>query len=373
VIARFSAAQKLALGMLIGVASCLDAADERAERDESVGKGVAAGATFEVEGGLASIRQLEPGLLSLWAGAPSLQVHARRGAAAPEVWALTIENLLPDAVLEGATAAGDPIAAAMTLHERPTQQQWTISLPADTDVMLTIRSPREQPAPFRFALLSDIQEAIDRVQDIYARMNGDPSIEFVVSAGDLTRQGPPDQMERFQRELRGLAVPYFATLGNHELGTGGGEPFQRYFGRANFRFVYRGMQFTFLDSASATLSPRVYERLDDWLEEGRGRVHAVLMHIPPLDPVGVRNGAFADRDEAAKLLAKLAGGSVDLTLYGHIHTYYPFQNAGIPAYISGGGGAIPERFDGIGRHFLTIDVDPGRGVLQTAIVRIDHD
>src|SRR5260221_4504482 len=97
------------------------------------------------------------------------------------------------------------------------------------------------------------------------------------------------------------------------------------------------------------------------------------MHIPPVDTVGVINGSFADRDEAAKLLAKLAGGHVDLTLYGHIHSYYPFSNAGIPAYISGGGGAIPERFDGIGRHYLTIDVDPAQVVLPTADVRIDRD
>jgi hypothetical protein len=37
------------------------------------------------------------------------------------------------------------------------------------------------------------------------------------------------------------------------------------------------------------------------------------MHIPPLDPTGVRNGAFASRSEAAKLLARLAEGGVDLS------------------------------------------------------------
>jgi hypothetical protein len=62
---------------------------------------------------------------------------------------------------------------------------------------------------------------------------------------------------------------------------------------------------------------------------------------------------------------------VDLTLYGHIHSYYAFDNAGIPAYISGGGGAIPERFDQIGRHFLTVDVAAERGVERVATVRVD--
>jgi 3',5'-cyclic AMP phosphodiesterase CpdA len=228
-------------------------------------------------------------------------------------------------------------------------------------------------ATWRFALLSDIQEAIDRVQDIYTRMNADPSIEFVVSAGDLTTRGAPEQLDRFKAELERLRVPFFATLGNHELGTDDGAPFQRAFGRASFRFLYGGVTFTYLDSASATIDPRVYDWLNGWLDEARGGTHVVLMHIPPIDPIGVRNGSFAERNEAAKLLALLAGGNVDLTLYGHIHTYYPFSNAGIPAHIAGGGGAIPERFDGIGRHYLTIDVDPKGGVLQTGLVRIDGD
>jgi Icc protein len=71
------------------------------------------------------------------------------------------------------------------------------------------------------------------------------------------------------------------------------------------------------------------------------------------------------------LLARLAAGGVDLTLYGHIHSYYRFHNAGIPAYISGGGGSHPERFDQIGRHFLVVDADPGAGTLQVRVVRVD--
>jgi 3',5'-cyclic AMP phosphodiesterase CpdA len=355
------------------VAGCLSVADERSRRDEDIGKGEVGGARFEVQDGLAAIRQLEPGVLTLWAQAPELRVRGRRTASAPEVLTLTVDNALPDATLEATTHSGVVLTPQPVPRGRPTEKQWTVALPQDEDTTLFVHSARGAPtSTWRFALLSDIQEAIDRVQDIYARMNADPSIEFVVSAGDLTTGGKPDQLERFQRELESLVVPFFATLGNHELGTSG-VPFQTYFGRASFRFVYGGMQFTFLDSASATIDPRVYGWLDGWLAEGLNGMHTVLMHIPPIDPIGVRNGSFADRNEAAKLLAMLAEGRVDLALYGHIHSYYAFSNAGIPAYISGGGGAIPERFDGIGRHYLTIDVDPKESVVQTAIVRIDVD
>jgi hypothetical protein len=49
--------------------------------------------------------------------------------------------------------------------------------------------------------------------------------------------------------------------------------------------------------------------------------------------------------------------------------------AGIPAYISGGGGAIPERFDGIGRHFLVVELGKDsqghNAVDDVRVVRVD--
>ena len=100
--------------------------------------------------------------------------------------------------------------------------------------------------------------------------------------------------------MTGLAFPIYATLGNHELGTRD-DLFHDYYGRGNFSFVYRNVQFTLLDTASATLAPVVYDWLGGWLIEGIDRVHFVFAHIPPLDPIGTRNGAFASRLEANKL------------------------------------------------------------------------
>ncbi|WP_437599859.1 hypothetical protein WMF28_44240 [Sorangium sp. So ce590] len=47
------------------------------------------------------------------------------------------------------------------------------------------------------------------------------------------------------------------------------------------------------------------------------------------------------------------------------------MNAGIPAYISGGGGSRPERFDQLGRHFLVVDADPAAQTLGVWVVRED--
>ena len=348
------------------VAGCLRPSEERAEQDLEVGHESAAGLRIDVSDGLGAVRSVEPGGLRLWASAPTLTITLERPDDAEADWHVEVDNCLPDAELEGP----DGVVVAELDRVLSTRCSWQVVLPPGVPVVLTVRSPRDRTAgAFRFGLLSDVQDAVDQVQDLYDRMNQDPALDFVLGTGDVTGHGSAQEYRTFQAALDGLTVPYFTTLGNHELGESPCR-FQEYFGRGNLHFVFRGVHFTLLDSASGTLDPLVYDWLDGWLEAGRSSVHVVAMHMPPLDPVGLRNGAFSSRIEAGKLLGELAEGGVDLTLYGHVHSFYHFHNAGIPAYLSGGGG-LPERFDGIGRHYVAIDVDPVLGLQGVEMVEVD--
>jgi hypothetical protein len=83
--------------------------------------------------------------------------------------------------------------------------------------------------------------------------------------------------------------------------------------------------------------------------------------MPPVDPFGMRYGSFRSTRDGRRLISRLVEGGVDLTLYGHIHTLVEYENGGIPAYISGGGGAAPMKLDGIDRHFLVVELAPDLG------------
>jgi Icc-related predicted phosphoesterase len=359
-------ALRAVLLLALATSTCLEPSEDRAERDLEIGKATIPALTVDVAEGHAAIRALEPGQLTLWGSVPRFDVDLNRSSAVSKFWTLEVWNALPDTQLSSNTE--------LEISELPTdvatRKRWSLSVP-EGRTRISVGPPMAtQRAAFRFALMSDVQEAIDDVSDVYDRINAEPDVRFLLGAGDLTERGTRAELERFESELLRLKIPYFTTLGNHELGT---TPslYQEFFGRANYHFQFQGVSFTLLDSASATLDLQVYTWLDAWLAKAKNSVHVVAMHIPPLDPSGVRNGAFASRAEAAKLLGRLAEARVDLTLYGHVHSYYAFDNAGIPAFISGGGGAIPERFDRIGRHFLVIDTDPDRGVLGTRMVRVD--
>lgn len=356
------------LALLAG--GCTRPAEERALKDLEVGLAEAGGVAFTVEDGLAVVRKQEPGVLTLWGSAPAFHVRAVASSGATETWTVVVRNAMPDAELS-AMVGSEPLLVDSLPGPLPTVKTWRVQLRPGAEARLTVAPPMwNQAMPFRFVALADVQEALPRVGDVYRRINEDPTLKFIFFSGDLTQRGSVEELEEFQSRLQESRIPLFATLGNHETFT----PDMRwheYFGRGNLHFTFQGVHFTMIDSGNGALDPRAEEMLDGWLAAGQDAVHILGTHIPIVDPIGVRNGAFASRNEAASLLAKLARGRVDLTLYGHVHSYYSFSNAGIPSFISGGGGAIPEQFDGVGRHFLAVEVHPAQGVRTVSLVRVD--
>ena len=348
----------------LGLATCFLPAEERVDLDRELGRAHANGVEVRVEDGLASVRSFDGERLTLWAQAPTLRIHidAPLGQARP--LRIDLLNCMMTATLSlngGPSVAPEPVAE----HAAACRFDQTLTESSVIDIFPSA----EEDQPFVFAVLSDVQGGIGEVQDIFERMNADPELAFVVSTGDLTDEGTRPQLERFQRALATLEIPLFSTVGNHEMGAPP-RHWHELFGPFNIHFRYRGVAFSLVDSGNGTIDPQVYERLDGWLEQARSAPHVVLTHVPPLDPSGLRGGGFRSRKEAAKFLTKIGKGKVDALFLGHIHSYYAFSSAGVPSYISGGGGAIEEKLDGIARHYLRVRVDPKTGIQDVAVVRV---
>lgn len=362
----------LALGAL-QAAGCLRPASERAERDLEVGQGTAGGVTFEVEGGLAAIRRLEPGRIELWAQAPLLEVRARSAPGATATWLLVVENACPDSVL----VARSGVSTSTRLVEPPgspaTRRSFALSLARAAEARFSVGPPdASAPGSLRFAIINDLHVRTDDASDLrdaITLLDTDGALRFVLSAGDITQAGEEAELARVQEELRALRVPFYATVGNHEVSPFGESAWPERFGRHSSHFWFAGVCFSLVDSSTATIDPTVYGWLDEWLAGARGRPHVFVTHMPVIDPVGTRNASFRSRKEAGKLLARLAGGRVDLVLHGHVHSFYAFFEGGIPAYISAAGGPMTEKLDDIGRTLLLVDIGPG-GVKEVERVEL---
>jgi hypothetical protein len=355
---------------VVGWLGCVRPAEERTLEDLEVGVAEGGGLSIDIDDGAAAVRRIEAGRIDLWAQAPTL----RATISAPggdDLTRLTVKNCMPGAELAAEDADGEPIAVTVLASARPTDCRFDLALPAGEGIQLALAPADAGSADrFRFAAMGDIQTALPSVDDVFDRINDEPGLRFVVSTGDLVEDGQLAEYDLLLAKLDLLDIPYYSTIGNHEL-RDNIDRWHDLFGRYNIHFTFKRVAFSMVDSGNASLDPVVHDWLEGWLDDAKGEVHVFGTHYPPIDPVGARAGSFRSRKEAAKLLSHLADGEVDLTLYGHIHSYYSYENAGIPAYISGGGGALPEKLDGIGRHFLVVEVEPGVGVDTVAVVRVD--
>nr|MDQ3365289.1 metallophosphoesterase [Myxococcota bacterium] len=255
--------------------------------------------------------------------------------------------------------------------ERPTVATFRVTLASGTTTLRLAPPDADVVEPFRVASMADIQTALPDVDDVFREISAVPDARFVIAMGDITDRAEISEYDLFEQQLLTLDIPFYSTIGNHELWADPARWWVR-FGRMNFHFTFKGAAFSFVDSGDAGVDPVVEEWLDGWLAGAQDQAHVFLTHMPPVDPLGIRYGSFRSTRDGRRLLARLAAGEVDLTLYGHIHTYEQFDNAGIPAFISGGGGADPMMFDGIDRHFLVVEIDPGAGAIGTVdLHRVD--
>jgi predicted phosphodiesterase len=299
-------------------------------RDRQVGERETPEQTVMVRDRTAAVRSSASERIELWAQAPGLELSLTRSVGPLR---LDIFNCPRDSVL--VWSGGSVVAARVDDHLASCR----FDLPAVGSETVRVGPPdRELDAPFVFAVLSDVQRAINEVHEVFERMNQDPELRFVVSTGDLVNTGALDELQHFQRELERLSVPFYSTVGNHEMGADA-HAWHDLFGPFNVHFGFKGVRFSLVDSGNATIDPHVYDWLDGWLDAARDQVHVVLTHVPPLDPVGLRGGGFRNRKEGAKLMQKLADGRADALFLGHIHSFYAFSAAGVSTYISGGGGA----------------------------------
>jgi Icc-related predicted phosphoesterase len=348
--------------LLLFAVACTRPSAERALGDLEVGTAVLGGANVTVTDGMAAIRKLADTELELWASAPAIEVTITSDALA--TWTIVVNNTPVDAVLaiEGRTIVREQ-------GTRPTVARFMVPIVAGPNILVIAPPDHDQPGAFRVAAMADIQSAMPSVHEVFEAISAVPDLRFVVAMGDITDRAEIAEYELFEQKLLALDIPFYSTIGNHELWADPDRWFTRY-GRMNFQFSFKGAAFTFVDSGDAGLDPIVEEWLDGWLADAGTKPHVFLTHMPPIDPVAYRYGGFRSMRDGHRLLARLVEGGVDLTLYGHIHTHIEFENAGIPARISGGGGADPMRLDGIDRHFLVLEVDD-RAIGDVSVHRVD--
>jgi len=194
-------------------------------------------------------------------------------------------------------------------------------------------------------------ESGELLSDAVAQVNETPNIDFVMFTGDMINTPYQKELMKFLTYANQLRVPWYATLGNHDICIGGFLTKQLYidilnghnknfhFKKPYYSFVpKKGYKVIGLDSiidtritANGQIDEEQVKWLDKELSKSKNDVVLIFLHVPIIEPLHSQNHCLLNADEVLKVLNKYKNPIAVFS--GHYHTTKIIQQKNI-LYVS---------------------------------------
>ena len=171
---------------------------------------------------------------------------------------------------------------------------------------------------FSFIVLTDTHIenentfGFEKIKDIITA-----DISFVVIAGDITQSGYRWDLEKYIEIAKGMGVPCYPVIGNHDVFFGNWPVWRDMIGSTNYRIDGGGATLLILDSANAFLGNDQLDWLKRELKTARGRVF-VFSHVNLFVESPLTIQQFTDTRERARVTSILRN-KCDAVFMGHAH------------------------------------------------------
>jgi 3',5'-cyclic-AMP phosphodiesterase len=179
------------------------------------------------------------------------------------------------------------------------------------------------------AFVGDSQRFYDEIENFISKVNGIPSVDFVLLAGDITDFGLLQEYELIESMMSRLNKPYIGVVGNHDVLAKGEEVFTRMFGPTNFSFTYRDVKFVCHNTNSKEYNtgnvPDINWMKNELVQDDTAKYFVPVSHVPPFS---------SDFDDALEgqystLLKETPNVLISLHAHVHKHTDGEYYNDGV--------------------------------------------
>lgn len=167
---------------------------------------------------------------------------------------------------------------------------------------------------------------------------------FIVVGGDITQNGRKVDVDRFITEAAAIGVPVYATIGNHDLYSGGWDN-TRALGPTSFSVrVGTSARLICLDTGNGTLGRAQADWLEQTLAASAEDTVIVATHMHFFINELFETQQLTSLEETTALISLYRRYGVDLALCGHLHksegrTIGSMRYAISPSFLDGSGNA----------------------------------
>ena len=237
---------------------------------------------------------------------------------------------------------------------------------------------------FTFVVLGDNRDGKGVYQRLLAKAI-ERKPDFVINTGDqIDKPGDMEEWAEFWEMSKIVKVPYFLTVGNHDVRDAKSEEIYREQvdlpgNELYYSFTAGTCLFVVLDSyltdEHKKITGKQYEWLEGLLSKSTAKHKFIILHHP-LYPEKGQGSHFGDCLDAYpvdrnKLAALLVKHNVGMVFCGHEHYYLRKMVDGIQQVIIGGGGAPLYAGDEKGGYYHYILVTVDGATISAEVVDID--
>lgn len=214
---------------------------------------------------------------------------------------------------------------------------------------------------FKFAVFSDIHTTEESIHtlDQLGQDVVEYDIDFLIVAGDLTENGLELEYSRSRKNLWELAIPYYVTIGNHDLyQKDGWSTWMKYYGPSTYSIrVSNYIQFIFIDSASGSIGKTQMQWLEGELKDCLPNT-IVVSHYPIYNGISPSIWRLSSSEERYRMTSLLRDYNVMAYISGHYHSFEHYDLSGIEHFIVGS--MYPESLDSGTRGYLLCSFKNGQ-------------
>jgi predicted phosphodiesterase len=177
-------------------------------------------------------------------------------------------------------------------------------------------------APYSFIVLSDTHiengntHGLEKITGV-AQAAG---AKFVVVTGDITQKSRRQDLEKFleiAESLRGVSIPLYPVIGNHDIYSGGWSLWRELIGSTTYCVRSPDTALIMLDSANTNFGKNQLDWLENRLGEAKKNTFVFTHANLFTESIGDMQ-AFTDTRERARVLSLLKG-RCDAVFTGHVH------------------------------------------------------